>query len=90
MSLSIVLMPEALRSILGEQAAKEFVDLFNNTNNSAKESTLETASDRFERRLSEFKGEVKTEISTARADMIKWMFIFWVSQIAIIITLIKF
>lgn len=90
MNLSIVLMPEALRSTLGEQAAKELVDLFNNANNSVKESTLETASDRFEKRLSEFKGEVKTEISTVRADMIKWMFIFWVSQIAIIITLIKF
>lgn len=62
----IILVPEASRSTLGEQAAKELVELFNNTNNSVKDSTLETASDRFERRLSEFKGEVKAEIAADR------------------------
>lgn len=82
--MSIVLMPEALRSKLGEQAAKELVELFNNTNNSVKNSTLETAGDRFERRLSEFKGEVKAEIAAVKSDLIKWMFVFWISQIAVV------
>ncbi len=82
--MSIVLMPEALRTSLGEQAARELVELFNNNNNSVKESILETASDRFERRLSEFKGEVKAEIAGVKSDLIKWMFIFWIGQIAVL------
>lgn len=82
--MSIVLMPEALRTSLGEQAARELVELFNNNNNSVKDNILETAGDRFERRLSEFKGEVKADIATVKSDLIKWMFIFWISQIAVI------
>jgi len=88
--LSIILMPEALRIKLGDQAAKELVDLINNTNKSVKEGVLETASDRFERRLSEFKGEVKADISSAKADLIKWMFVFWLGQIGVVAGLIGY
>ena len=83
-NMSIVLLPEGLRLKLGEQAAKELVELVNISNESLKNSILETASDRFERRLSEFKGEVKAEISQVKADIIKWMFVFWIGQIAVI------
>lgn len=87
-SMSIVLLPEGLRLKLGDQAAKELVELVNTTNESVKNSTLETASDRFERRLSEFKGEVKAEISSVKADIIKWMFVFWIGQIAVISSIV--
>ena len=39
-----------------------------------KESTLNTASERFEKRLA----EIKVDISNAKTEMIKWMFIFWI------------
>jgi hypothetical protein len=69
----VILLPENLRQRLGEQASKEFVDLLNSTIKDAKSNILETSANRFEKRLSDIK-----------ADIIKWMFVFWVSQIAVI------
>lgn len=69
----VILLPENLRQKLGDQASKEFVDLLNSTIKDAKSNILETSADRFEKRLSDIK-----------ADIIKWMFVFWVSQIAVI------
>ncbi|HBQ26696.1 MAG TPA: hypothetical protein DD791_09925 [Syntrophomonas sp.] len=89
--MDIILMPENLRKVLGDEASKELIDLVATTRKSVKESILETAADRFERRLAEFKGEVKEEISEVKAqvsevkaDLIKWMFVFWIGQIAVI------
>ncbi|HBK69364.1 MAG TPA: hypothetical protein DDZ91_12035 [Firmicutes bacterium] len=75
----VILLPENLRQKLGEQASKEFVDLLNSTIKDAKGNILETAADRFEKRLSDIK-----------ADIIKWMFVFWVSQIAVITGVISY
>jgi|BioPla2DNA2_1021312.scaffolds.fasta_scaffold16174_4 hypothetical protein len=49
-----------------------------------KESTLNTASERFEKRLA----EIKVDISNAKTEMIKWMFIFWIGQIAVLFGII--
>jgi hypothetical protein len=34
--------------------------------------------------------ELKVELKETKSEMIKWMFIFWVSQLAAIIAVIKF
>jgi vacuolar-type H+-ATPase subunit E/Vma4 len=34
--------------------------------------------------------ELKVDIATAKADMIKWMFIFWIGQLAAFIAIAKF
>jgi len=49
-----------------------------------KESTLNTASERFEKRLA----EIKVDISNAKTEIIKWMFIFWIGQIAVLFGII--
>ena len=49
-----------------------------------KESTLNTASERFEKRLA----EIKVDISNAKTEMIKWMFIFWIGQIVVLFGII--
>ena len=72
-------IPETLRQKLGNQASKELVELLNDTMKDAKEDVIQTSADRFEKRLSEIK-----------ADIIKWMFVFWVSQIATITGVIAF
>ena len=94
-AMDIILVPENLRKVLGDEASKELIDLMGTTNKSVKESVLETAADRFEKRLAEFMGDVKGEISEVRAqvsevkaDLIKWMFIFWIGQVAVIIGII--
>ena len=90
-AMDIILMPENLRKVLGDEASKELIDLVTTANKSVKESVLETAADRFEKRLAEFMGDVKGEISEVRAqvsevkaDLIKWMFVFWIGQVAVI------
>ncbi|MCI4625027.1 MAG: CCDC90 family protein [Candidatus Magnetoovum sp. WYHC-5] len=35
------------------------------------------------------RAESKTEIEKAKSDLLRWMFIFWASQIGIIIALVK-
>lgn len=76
-SMSVILLPENLRSKLGEQAAKELVDLINDTTKNTKQNISDSVTERIERRLSEVK-----------ADLIKWMFVFWIGQIAVIIGII--
>lgn len=32
--------------------------------------------------LANIKGELRTEIAGARSDLVKWMFLFWIGQVA--------
>ena len=43
---------------------------------------IENVETRFEKRLTEECGKLKVEIHALRADIIRWMFIFWVGQSA--------
>ena len=36
---------------------------------------------KFERRLAEVAGGLRSEIASVRADLIKWMFIFWAGNV---------
>lgn len=90
-TMDIVLMPESLRNALGEQASKDLINLFDQTTKATKEKVLETTADRIERHLTDFKAEVKVEIagvkaevSNVKADLIKWIFVFWIGQIAVL------
>lgn len=75
----IVVIPEALRSKLGDDGTKELVNLINQVTRGAKEGAVELMVERFERRLA----ETKTEL-------VRWMFVFWVGQIAVMIGLLSF
>lgn len=69
----IALLPEGLRGKLGEEAAKELVDLINSSAQGAKDAAAESLAERIERRLAETKAEI-----------IKWMFLFWIGQVAVV------
>jgi len=88
--MSIVLFPENLRHKLGDEAALELIDLINIAIRPVKEGALDTGSYRF---VSCFSNELKADLSVFKSDLIKWMFIFWVSQIIItgeiVVNLIK-
>jgi len=97
----ILYVPETLRMKLGEDGVKELVDLLNRTAKNIKGNLEEKASDKLEQRLTETKGgiekqitdlrtELKTEIAHTRADLIKWMFIFWIGQVAVMGGLLGF
>ena len=40
--------------------------------------------------IANLRGELRTEIAMVKADMIKWMFIFWIGQLAASIAIAKF
>ncbi len=60
-----------------DKEEREVVEFFNKLSDSAKTSTIEIVEERFERSLTE-------EISASKADTIKWMFIFWIGQVALL------
>jgi hypothetical protein len=63
---------------LGDEAVDVLVELINQSQSDQKKDILEFVGEKFERRLSE-------EIGTLRAELIKWMFIFWIGQVGVIL-----
>lgn len=61
------MLPENLRTKLGEDAARELVVLINNT-----------------------KADLEKEIANTKAELIKWMFIFWLGQIAVVVGVLAY
>jgi hypothetical protein len=103
----VVAVDKPLREKLGDDGADSLVQFFNEAMAEQKSDTLTFVEEKFERRLSEKIGEVKTEIAETkvelitlisqtktelmtqianiRSELIKWMFIFWVGQLGMII-----
>ncbi|WP_134643011.1 LA_3696 family protein [Ammonifex thiophilus] len=80
-----IYIPETLRERLGEQGSKELVEVLNQAARSLRESINESTVERIERRIAETKTEIVKEIANAKADLLKWMFVFWVGQVLAII-----
>ncbi|MBF0554795.1 MAG: hypothetical protein HQK96_09620 [Nitrospirae bacterium] len=40
--------------------------------------------------LTEERGKLRVEIANVKADIIKWMFLFWIGQTAVMVALFKF
>jgi hypothetical protein len=70
--------------------------LINEAGENTKQSVIEVAEERFERRLAEelgkLRAEIAEEISKLRAEMhdlraslIQWMFVFWIGQIGVLV-----
>ena len=64
-----------------------------------KNDVLETAADRFERRLIEESAALRLDVANMRADLksemarlhgslLKWMFVFWIGQLGITLTIV--
>ncbi len=51
-------------------------------------SELREEINRVDKRLEQVKSELRTDIANTRADLIKWMFIFWIGQFASIVGVI--
>jgi cytochrome c biogenesis factor len=70
---------QILKQKLGEKEAEAlvgFVDSKLRENNEANLKILATKED-----IAKLKGELETKIAEAKADTIKWMFIFWTGSI---------
>jgi len=85
-----------LREKLGEDGADSLVELLNRVSNHTRDDVLTFVEEKFEHRLSEEVAKVnqritdeiamvRTDMHALRADLIKWMFIFWAGQIGVIL-----
>ncbi len=98
-------IPAALRTRLEDDATFGLVELLDSERRDWSEHVLSTASDRFERRLAQELGAIRTDISTAlndgltairqetavaRVEMLKWSFVFWIGQVAAVAGLLAF
>ena len=92
-------LPSGLRDWLGPEAALGLLEQLNDQRNDWSEQVLSIAADRFDCRLAaeasrlrdDFHGAldgVKKELSATRVEILKWSFVFWIGQIAIVSTLV--
>jgi len=84
-----------LREKIGEDGADDLIALINKANDWQKEDILVFGEEKFERQLADELSKVndkiaetRKEISLSKANMIKWMFIFWVGQIGAIVAIL--
>ncbi|MCD6220358.1 hypothetical protein J7K43_08260 [Candidatus Calescamantes bacterium] len=82
--MAVVTIPKVIREKLGEDGAEALTELLNEIEERAKEDNVRLVEEKFEKRLAEEIGKVRVEIAQVRADLIKWMFIFWVGQIGVL------
>jgi len=94
--MEIITVPRPLREKLGEVASDSLIELLNKSSQRLKEDVLAFVEEKFERRLTEEISKVnekitseiskvEQKISESQANMIKWMFIFWLGQIGALI-----
>jgi len=74
-----------LRYKLGDDGFLDLHDMMDDTGHEWKKDVLRTASDRFERRLTEEMSTVRLEMAAMRVSLLRWMFAFWGSAILAIV-----
>jgi bifunctional DNA-binding transcriptional regulator/antitoxin component of YhaV-PrlF toxin-antitoxin module len=99
--MSVITIPRSIRERLGDEASEDFVALINDIDIGARKDAIAIAEERFERRLVEESGKLRleiekvrsdlsSEISNTKAEIIKWMFLFWIGQTVTLVALLKF
>jgi hypothetical protein len=72
--MAVLSLPRPLREKRGDDGADALVDLLNKVNGETRADIVTLVEEKFERRLAVVEG-----------TLVKWMFIFWVGQIGVII-----
>ncbi len=83
--MAILFVEKPLREKLGEEAVDSLVRLINSAQAEQKNGILEFVEEKFERRLASEISKVNQNITESKAEMIKWMFLFWIGQVAVIL-----
>ncbi len=94
----VIDVDKSLREKLGENGVTSLINLINSALNEQKNNIVEIVEKAFEQRLSEelakFRveiaqsfSEIREDMHSLRSEMIKWMFVFWIGQVAVFIGL---
>jgi hypothetical protein len=71
---------------LGEDVANELVDWFNSVDATYKadlRDLIEVQAQRFDAKLQQGMAELRTEMANLRAELVKWMFLFWLGTVGV-------
>ncbi len=93
-------IPQHLQERLGPEASRELAEVMSAAAAASRDQVLEVVAERLERRLAETKAELERRISETegklrerlaelRVDTIKWMFIFWATQMTALVGIIS-
>ena len=96
-----VTIPSVLAVRLGPDACNALVDVFDAERQDGRNDVLSLVSERFERRLIEEGAKFRVELATLGSDirqemardrfeLLKWIFLFWVSQLAAMSAIMSF
>jgi hypothetical protein len=84
----------ALRERLGDEAMSDFQVHLDDTSRRCRDDVLRIAGERFERRLAEEIGGLRVDMARQfaelRAELLKWSFLFWISQFAAVSAMMAF
>jgi ribosomal protein S6 len=86
---SVVVLPEVFLKNANKEEQKELVDFFDKLVKSSTEATIVIVEEKFERRLAEEIAKLDKKISETKAELIKWMFIFWAGQIIVLVAVLS-
>ncbi|HWP38722.1 MAG TPA: hypothetical protein VNL18_14345 [Gemmatimonadales bacterium] len=77
---------------LGEEVASGLINGFNEMETLHRTEFQDLRQDiaRLETRLVEFRAELKQDIAGLRAELIKWVFVFWLGTIGIVMALLRY
>ena len=86
--MTVISLPKILRDRLTDEGADAFVQILDKVEERSQRITLEIAEQKFEARLAHLDAKIdrvaaklKAKMAEDKADIIKWMFIFWAGQL---------
>jgi len=89
-------LSKAFYERLGEQVTNELVEWFNAVDTTYKSDLrdlVEMQAQRFdaklEQRIAELRAEMRSGLADLRADLLKWMFVYWAGTALTVIGLLK-
>lgn len=70
--MTVITIPRPLRDKLGDEGSDALAAIINEATKGQRDDIVTLVEEKFERRLAEVK-----------ADLVRWMFVFWVGQIGV-------
>jgi hypothetical protein len=83
-------VPPALAMRLGHDGTKELHEMLDAEQQTWSQQVLTVVTERFERRLLDECSKLRVEMARDRFELVKWMFLFWLGQVAAIAAMLNF
>jgi hypothetical protein len=75
---------------LGRDGTQELDDMLDAEQQTWSQQVLTVVTERFERRLLDECSKLRVEMARDRFELVKWMFLFWLGQVAAIAAMLNF